>query len=1184
MSLQFVTGDGQRDHQKETIQIASEWLAEPRQEVFFLVPNYNKFEREQEILSDLKKQNQQLDFTSIRGQVYSFNRLAWYFLQRTGQSGGSTISDVGSAMIMRKVLEAIAEDLLIFRGEIRKKGFIAQLIELYKELQLGNIQLGEVPFDLESETNKTKDFQLKMKEIQLIFAAYEKELLLRQLEIEQPIPMLTNYLTQTEDFSAGDVLPDLKQCLFIVSGFSSFSAQEQALLQILMQKSQLCVDLYLDTITEKMDPFDLFFEAKQTYVQLKNFARSVKVPVMFDKKAPVLTKVSEGYLSLERSWNNHGTAHLQTEIGDFLEIWKAETPEEELRQIAVEIRQLVSDSIASDQPIRYRDIQLLTLNPEVYYSLLPVIFDELEIPYYLDEDRKMEQHPLVEFIHAFFALRRYHYRLSDVFRFLRTELYIPRECKEEKNWRDARDEFRHLVDITENKALSHQFQGNDWLREKDWTLIEYNFEENQLEDTISVEEQTNLVRRAFRRDIAAFFKEIRQVKTTQEALQLFYRFLIDQGIEEQLVCWRDQEVARGNLEEARNHEQTWSALMDLLDEFVEIYGEDPFDFELFEEILSSGLENLTFGKIPTAIDQVKVNPLDLARPLQAKITFAIGLDETTFPRKVENKTLLSSEEREQLNQLLEENQYLGDRVGEVLRNEPFVAYNVWLSASEKLYLSYAANDDTKQNIKCSPYLVRLLNSTTVELQSRQGLTLASTPEHHVGSYRSLVRQLNTLHRQAKEEKTFLSASWRWLEQQLRASSFSGLAEQVFSSQTYLNTPVSLDKETAIDLYGQDIYSSISRMETFYQCEYKYFANYGLRLKEREIYGLNPAVTGEFFHDALDQFLTLLIEQNISLTSLSDTERIDFVEQVLQRIFGDVRYDLLNRSARMNFIRYQLGKTIQRVTWALRKQGEKTQLSPVQTEVLFGQITGKKGITGLELPLDSGGKLHLRGKIDRVDTAMIDGQPWISVIDYKSSRREFDLTEAYYGLAMQLVTYLDVALSDAVELIGSKNAKIAGAYYLHVHNPIMDDQKATEEERIKQYKYDGLFVDDASLFPVYDNSLEKSKNSTIFPIRKDKNEQLQKVSQSKSKFYTEEEIQHLMHHNRKKMKDGGNRILSGEIALNPSYKLKDKKRACQFCPFRSICNFDVMLQENNYHRMENLSKEEIIERMREEEND
>ncbi len=186
--------------------------------------------------------------------------------------------------------------------------------------------------------------------------------------------------------------------------------------------------------------------------------------------------------------------------------------------------------------------------------------------------------------------------------------------------------------------------------------------------------------------------------------------------------------------------------------------------------------------------------------------------------------------------------------------------------------------------------------------------------------------------------------------------------------------------------------------------------------------------------------------------------------------------------------------------------------------------------------------------------------------------------------MQLITYLDVALTDAVQLVGSPNVRPAGAYYLHVHNPLLDGQEASEEERLKRFKYDGLFIDEPAVFPLLDEDVEASKNSPIFPVRKDKNGDYQKTTQAKNKFYTEEELELLRRHNRKNMQQSGEKLLSGEIALNPSYNLKDKKRACEFCPFRSICDFDVLLKENEYHRLENLSKDEIIHRLREEEDE
>lgn len=99
-------------------------------------------------------------------------------------------------------------------------------------------------------------------------------------------------------------------------------------------------------------------------------------------------------------------------------------------------------------------------------------------------------------------------------------------------------------------------------------------------------------------------------------------------------------------------------------------------------------------------------------------------------------------------------------------------------------------------------------------------------------------------------------------------------------------------------------------------------------------------------------------------------------------------------------------------------------------------------------MSNGGKLHVRGKIDRIDVASEQEDTWLSVVDYKSSGRSFDVTEAYYGMAMQLLTYLDVALMDAVRLTGKAAVKPAGSYYLHVHNPVLTETDDVEKNTLK----------------------------------------------------------------------------------------------------------------------------------------
>ncbi|EMF0078586.1 PD-(D/E)XK nuclease family protein [Enterococcus hirae] len=1169
MSLQFILGTARKDHRTALIDESVEWLAkDSMHQVFFLVPNYNKFEQEQEILTELRQRSGKTSFSTTNVQVFSFYRLAWYLLQQTTLLSGNELSESGSAMILRQILEKNEENLTIFRGEINKKGFIRQLQELHNELRIGNISPEDLVFSELADTVKAENQQLKMKDLQLIFTAFEEELVQRALQSEDALTILANYL-QTQDMS---------KVKFIVSGFTRVNAQEYQLLQVMMEKGQLVIDLLLDRpyITDMPEVLTLFHETGKLYFQLINSAKERRVPVLVEKFAPEHERPL-ALMHLQKMWeetsSNKKSQPLKVGQQEALRIWEAENATEEVRQLAVEIRRLVSE-----ENYRYRDIQVLTKDMAFYGNLLQPVFKEMAIPFYIDEEQLMENHPLIEWINSLFALDRYAYRLNDIMRFFKTELFI---CEADDtldlaSWREQRNQFRAKLDVTENVALAYNYQGSYWTREKDWQFVSYDFEAEQLEDVQELEKRSNDIRHFFKEKVPTFFDKIKKCKNGQEGATVFYRFLVNSGVQQQLVFWRNQEIERGNLAAARNHEQTWGALIDLLDEYSLIYGESEFDWHLFQEIITSGLENLSYGKIPTAIDQVRINRLELVRSNQAKVTFAIGLNDQVFPDRHETKGLLSSEERETLNARLAEEKFLFDPAKENLSFEPLQAYLVFASATQRLYLSYAQSYDTN-TLKISPYLKRIMEYLMIPAERKEHLVLDSDPSCYIGTYRSGINTINHIYRLAKEEKKKVPVYWRQLREQILQSQWRNFALRIFESQEHLNVPVSLPKKMAEELYGKDIYTSISRLENFYNCEYKYFVQFGLKLKERMVYGLTPAATGDFYHESLDRFFKLLFSNQISLVEMTDTQRKEFTEKVLQDVFGELRFEILDSSARMNYIRYQLGQTIQKVAWALQKQSKNTGMKPLQTEILFGQIAGAQGIPGLELPLNNGGKLHVRGKIDRVDVAVEQADTWLSVVDYKSSGRSFDVTEAYYGMAMQLLTYLDVALMDAVKLTGKALVRPAGSYYLHVHNPILSEANEIEKETLKKFSYDGIFVDEPELLEVLDHSLEAKENSLIYPIKKNTKDVYQKGSFSKEKFYTEQELQLFMAHNRANMRLAGDKITSGEIKLNPAYK--DKERlACQMCPFRSVCTFDVMLQENNYHRLEKLNKEEALRRI------
>ncbi|MFD2728626.1 PD-(D/E)XK nuclease family protein [Enterococcus camelliae] len=1183
MSLQFLLGTGSVDHQREYITFAREWLAQgPDYQVFFLVPNYNKFEREMTLLHELKEDKSSQSFSSIRAQVFSFQRLAWYYLQKNEMYQTSNrVTEAGANMIMQKVLIDHEAELQLFRGEKEKFGFVQQLVALYLEFQQGGVSLDKFAELVQRDEKEDSVLEMdeKMEELYRLFSWYEQALLHQEVSIAQPLLDLTSSLATLKE---QQTVP-LSKTLYLVTGFSTFKPDERELLCLLMKLGQVKIDLLMENPKDNESPLDLFYDAQRTYQFFLTYAKDQAISIYFDHKIATSPEKLTSRSTVEqffRETQNGKPFNGQAKVDDYLKIWQTDSIQEEIQQTALEIRRLVAGETALGNAITYKDIQIFLAEEEKYNPFLPTIFSEYGVPFYLNEKRKMVQHPLVQFLEILIDLDRYYYRLTDIIRLFRTELYIPHYLREAYSDYDTQQTvFQQLIDITENIALAQNFHGKRWIAAKDWQVYAFDAEQETPVETIRLSKMTNQLRNAFRKEIHTFLIKIKQSENYVEATKTLYTFLQKIGVDKQILAWRNQAILMGELDQAKNHEQTWTTLMATLDEFVQLFGEAPFDWSLYTNLLIQSLTNVTFGKIPTSIDQVQVNRTDLARPGQAKVVFVLGATETALPRKHENQTLLDSSEREWLNAQFA-NERLLDPVKENLRKEPHIGYSLLLSGLKRTYISYPGSSETEQSVKPSPYVTRFIDRQLVSLTKKQPLRKSSLPSEVVGTYRGVIRQISQIERQCKQEKEPLPIVWRQLKKKIFGSPLHDLAEKVFSSSDYQNIPTSLSIEQATKLYGSSLYSSVSRLETFYQCEYRYFVQYGLRLKEREIYGLTPAITGEFFHDALDRFLSIIIREKLSLSQLTEEARQAFVEEVLKSIFGDARYQILASSSRMMFLYHQLSQTIQRVSWAIQEQAKRTQFTPAQTEVLFGQIAAKKGISGLDLPLSNGGQLHVRGKIDRIDHVQVNKQSYIGVVDYKSSKHDFSITDAYYGLAMQLLTYLDVALMDAAELIGEKTAKPAGAFYLQVQDPILKEEENLEQQRLKEYKYTGIFMNDASLYKAYDQTLEKSESSDVFPVRMDKDEHYQMLSQRKEKFYTEEELTILLQHNRQKMKNSAEKLLHGSISLNPTLKVSKQERACQHCPFRSICSFDAMLPENNYHKIESLSKSTAIQKMEE----
>lgn len=155
---------------------------------------------------------------------------------------------------------------------------------------------------------------------------------------------------------------------------------------------------------------------------------------------------------------------------------------------------------------------------------------------------------------------------------------------------------------------------------------------------------------------------------------------------------------------------------------------------------------------------------------------------------------------------------------------------------------------------------------------------------------------------------------------------------------------------------------------------------------------------------------------------------------------------------------------------------------------------------------------------------------------------------------------------------------AGVLYFNLIEPIIKADKRKTEEEIeeevrKRFKMKGLILADVKVVRMMDKSLDKGY-SDIIPVYIDKDEN---ISEKSSKTATKEQFEILQKHIKKTIKDISKEILSGKIDIKPYYK--NKKTPCEYCEYKSICQFDKNKFCNEYNYIPDIKKEEIWEKLK-----
>ena len=585
-----------------------------------------------------------------------------------------------------------------------------------------------------------------------------------------------------------------------------------------------------------------------------------------------------------------------------------------------------------------------------------------------------------------------------------------------------------------------------------------------------------------------------------------YKFLVRMHCEEQMSL-----LAKSHGDEYR---QIYKKIMELFDKIVHLLGSEKVSVKEYNRIMASGFDEIKIGLIPPTKDCVVIGDIERTRLDNIKAMFFIGVNDGYVPKKSDSRSVLSETDRQKLKEM---EVSLSMSVREKAFVQRFYLYLIMTKTSGRLYITYAYNSMDMKAILPS-YIVRMLKKMF--------------PGMNVLSYDDTAKE----HSYIKIPKTELE----WTDENLAKILADGVA---------------------LKLYGKELTGSVTSFEQFASCQYAYFCRYGLDLSEREEYRFAVNDFGTILHAVIEDVSKNIKRNKKSFVLLSDEERRSLVSESIHAVADNYGNTILKSTSRNEYLIKRMEDLADKTLWAIGKQ---------LADGLFTPDTFEKGfLTKIEnLPHDV--SFFMQGKIDRIDICEDDENVYVKVVDYKTGHADFDLFKTYYGLKIQLFTYMREAIAYEKKKHEGKNVIPAGLLYYNIDNPIVEtkqtDDSAIEELIRKELRMKGVVNSNKNIISKLDSTEGTSLNIPV-TVGKSGN-----IDVSKSKVLTTEELLAVGRYVDRENLDKATKILDGSIHINP-YE-KGNENSCAYCPYNSVCGFSEDMPGVKFRRLEYMSPDDI----------
>ena len=1139
MSLRFCfgpSGSG-KSHRiyEEIMQRAAE---EPGRNFLIIVPDQFTMQTQK----DLVMRSDRDGILNI--DVLSFGRLSHRILEEVGTKEMPVLDDTGKSLVLQKVAADLKEQLPAMGSLLHKQGYIHEVKSAISEFMQYGISTQDMD-KLITSAQKRGALAMKLKDLKTLYRGFQDYIRDHFITTEETLDVLRRSLSKSKI---------LKGSVVVFDGFTGFTPIQNRLIQELMRvcaETIITVTIGVGENPYKMDGEQkLFHLSKKTVADLEKLAAEAEVERgedLFVKGGPNRFAKAPALHYLEQNlfrYQYEPYAGEQQEIHMF----EALSPREEVHQTALYIRHLIRE-----QGMSYRDIAVVIGDLEGYASYVETEFGQLEIPCFLDRTRGIVLNPMIEYIKSALQLYIKDFSYDTVFHFLRSGMA---------------DISREEIDELENYVIRTGARGYRTYSRL-FTRRTEELQENA-EGSEQAEEKTmerlNRIRQQFMDAV-----EILHMGSQEKAgdyVSHLYDFLEQNQVQQKLLNYQQQFEKEGDLSRAREYAQIYRLVMDLLDQVYELLGEEEISRQEFADILEAGFGEITVGTIPQNVDRIVVGDMERTRLKQVKVLFFLGVNDGNIPKNASKGGIISDMDREFL---IESGTEMAPSPRQQMYIQRLYLYLNMTKPSEQLYLSYAKVNSEGKGIRPS-YLIdtvrKLFPAMSVEYpQNRSRL-------EQIEGRQEGARYL------AEELREYVEGTLPEEERQdfylmYRAYEADAAGRDLLTRAAFRRYRESgLSRIVARALYGQQLENSVSRLETYAACACRHFLQYGLSLQEREEFGFEASDMGTVYHAVLENFAGKLAESNLTWWDFTEDFAAKAVKESVEAYAATYGETVLYSSARNEYAITRMSRILTRTVLTLQKHLKQGSFQPDDYELSFRFA---EDLDSIHVDLSEDEKMHLQGRIDRIDVSEDAEHVYVKVIDYKSGNRKFDLAALYYGLQLQLVVYMNAAMEMESRKHPDKEIVPAALLYYHIDDPTIETPVELTDEQINEQilaklRMNGVVNSDPEVVERLDRYMQDK--SVVIPVEKKKDGSFS----ARSGVLSREEMQLISSYVDAKIRSIGREILDGKIAANP-YE-KGNEEACTYCAYKKVCGFDGSIPGYEKRQLEDLDKQALMQRMQE----